>query len=65
MSYGSPIRDNYRRAAIYVDRILHGANPSDLPAEAPAEYDLVINRKIAADLGLEVPPPLSRRATLI
>ena len=47
MSYGSPIRDNYRRAAAQVDKILRGAKPADLPAEAPTEYEFVISRKVA------------------
>ncbi|HYJ44663.1 MAG: ABC transporter substrate-binding protein [Xanthobacteraceae bacterium] len=65
MSYGSPIRDNYRRAAVYVDRILRGADPADLPAEAPTEYELVINRKVAGKLGVAVSDGLLRQATFV
>jgi putative tryptophan/tyrosine transport system substrate-binding protein len=65
MSYGSPIRDNYRRAASYVDKILRGAKPADLPAEAPTEYELVINGKVQAALGLAIPPAFLGRAVVI
>jgi putative ABC transport system substrate-binding protein len=65
MSYGSPIRDNYRRAALQVDRVLRGAKPADLPAEAPTEYELVINRKVAAALGLTLPNGWLRQAVVI
>ncbi len=65
MSYGSPIRDNYRRAALQVDKILRGAKPADLPGEAPSEYELVINRKIVAALGFAIPDALLRQAIVI
>jgi putative ABC transport system substrate-binding protein len=65
MSYGSPIRDNYRRAALQVDKVLRGAKPTDLPAEAPTEYELVINRKVAAALGLTLPNGWLRQAVVI
>jgi putative ABC transport system substrate-binding protein len=55
MSYGSDISDNFGRAASYVDRVLHGAKPSELPVQAPVKFDLVINLKTAAALGLTVP----------
>jgi putative tryptophan/tyrosine transport system substrate-binding protein len=55
ISYGSNIADTYRKAATYVDRILKGANPGDLPVELPSKFDLVVNLKTAKTLGLTIP----------
>ncbi len=62
LSYGNVILDNFRRAAIYADRIFKGAKPSELPVEAPEKFELVINLKTAKALGLTVPPTLLSRA---
>src|SRR5215472_3400419 len=58
LSYGASLRDIFRRAAPYVDRILRGANPGDLPVQAPVKYEMIINLKTANALGLAVPPTL-------
>jgi putative tryptophan/tyrosine transport system substrate-binding protein len=62
VSYGNNLVDQYRRAAIYADRILKGERPGDLPVQVPVKFELVINRKTAEALGLDVPPSFYWRA---
>ena len=65
LSYGANLNDNFRRAATYVDRILNGAKPSELPVQMPVKFELVINLKTAKALGLDVPLHLQQRADTI
>ena len=65
LSHGADFLQNYERAAYYVDRILKGANPGDLPIEQPTRYDLVLNRKVAVAFGITIPETVILRATRV
>jgi putative ABC transport system substrate-binding protein len=62
LSYGPDPVDNWRRAASYVHRILRGEKPGDLPVQLPTKFEMVVNRKTAKALGLEIPPSILLRA---
>lgn len=65
LAFGSPLRENYRRAAIYVSRVLNGTKPADLPLDEPTEFEFIVNRATAKAIGLSVPQSLLAEAEII
>ena len=65
MSYGTNLGDLYRRAATFVDKILKGTKPADIPVEQPRKFNFVVNLKTAKRLGLKIPPEVLMRATKV
>jgi putative ABC transport system substrate-binding protein len=65
LAYGPSFAANYRRAATYVDKILKGTKPADIPVEQPTQFDFVVNLKTARALGLAIPGSLLQRATQV
>ena len=63
MAYGVDFRDQYRRAAVYVDKVLKGAKPADLPVEQPDAFDFIVNLKTAQAFGLTLPQSVLQQAT--
>lgn len=63
VAYGPKVSEFYRRAAVFVDKILKGAKPADLPVEQPTKFDLVINLKTAKQIGVTIPPEVLARAS--
>jgi putative ABC transport system substrate-binding protein len=62
MSYGANVVDLFRHTAVYIDKVLKGTNPADIPVEQPMQYDFVVNLKTAKALGITIPPSLLARA---
>jgi putative ABC transport system substrate-binding protein len=65
MSYGADTEDSYKRVAYFVDRILKGAEPADLPVEQPTKFELMINLKTAKQIGVTIPPDVLARSNIV